>query len=283
MILEHATRIGVIAQAEEETFELHPLLRPFLEARGSEFGDGQIAAVLLKIGRFLIERRDWDAAFSLIDRTGMSDLMPDLLKAASGEMLSSGRLATLSRWLEYSAKHKVRAPAFDLARASVAFREARYNEAELLAVEAARQGAPDADTPLVSTAYSVAGHGAHLASHEERALEHYRNAEEFSDCPAQLRDALWGQLLCALDLENADAQQALARLESTGSESDDDHVRLATAHLFVALRQGTGLDLGLAEGHLSRDVTNPLIRSSLLNGWVFALAFAAHYEDGARG
>jgi DNA-binding NarL/FixJ family response regulator len=135
------------------------------------------------------------------------------------------------------------------------------------------------DEPFVSAAYSVAGHSAHFANREEQALAHYENAERFSGSAVQLRDALWGQLLCALDLDNADAPEALARLESTGSDSDDDHVRLATGDLFVALRQGTGLDLGFAEAQLAREVTNPLIRSSFLNAWVFALAFAAHYEE----
>jgi ATP/maltotriose-dependent transcriptional regulator MalT len=279
LTLDHATHMGVLAKTEEETFELHPLLRPFLEARGSEYGDDQIAQVVLKIGGFLIEQRDWDGAFSLIENTGTTDLMPDLLKAASAELLGSGRLATLNRWLEYSAQERLRAPAIDLARASVAFREARYSESERLAVEAVRQGLVANDEPLVSAAYSVAGHSAHLASREEHGLDHYQNAERFSASAAQLRDALWGQLLCALDLDDADATKALARLESAGSNSDDDHVRLATGHLFVALRQGTGLDLALAERHLAREVTNPLIRSSFLNARVFALAFAAHYEE----
>ena len=70
LILEHAMHIGVVSPTEQETFELHPLLRPFLEARGSEFGDAQITAALLNIGRFLIEARDWDAAFAVIRRTG---------------------------------------------------------------------------------------------------------------------------------------------------------------------------------------------------------------------
>jgi LuxR family maltose regulon positive regulatory protein len=279
LIIEHATHIGVLSKTEHETFELQPLVRPFLEARGSDFGDEQIRAVLLKIGRFLIDSRDWDDAFSLIDQTGVGELVPDLLRVGTAEMLSTGRLATLIRWLEYAAKHKVRGPAFDLARANVAFRQARYDEAELLAVEAARQGLVADDKPLVSSAYSVAGHSAHLASREERSLDHYRSAERFSDDASQLRDALWGQLLCALDLDDADAREALARLEASGADTDDDHVRLATGHLFVALRQGTGLNLGLAEGHVTRNVENPMIRSSFLNGWVFALAFASHYED----
>jgi ATP/maltotriose-dependent transcriptional regulator MalT len=279
VILDHATQIGVLTHSDQDTFELHPLLRPFLEARGSDFGESQINTVLLKIGRFLIEARDWDAAFSLIHETGMTEPMPDLLKTAGPELLATGRLATLSQWLEHAAQHNVRAPAIDLARASVAFREARYNEAELLALQAARQALSADDRPLVSGGYSIAGHSAHLVNGEERALDHYRNAEQFSGSADQLRDALWGQLLCALDLEDADAQGALARLASTGADSDDDHVRLATGHLFVALRQGTGLNLALAEAHLARDVTNPLIRSSFLNGWVFALTFAARYQD----
>jgi LuxR family maltose regulon positive regulatory protein len=280
LILDHATHIGVLSKTQQGTYELHPLVRPFLEARGSDFGDAQIRAVLLKIGRFLIDSREWDDAFSLIEQAGVSELIPDLLRVGSAEMLSTGRLATLNRWLEQAIKHRVRGPAFDLARASVAFRQARYDEAELLALEAARQGLLADDKPFMSTAYSVAGHSAHLAGREERSLELYRNAEQFSGDASQLRDALWGQLLCALDLDDADAREALGRLESSGADSDDDHVRLATARLFVALRQGTGLDLGLAEGHVTRNVENPMIRSSFLNGWVFALAFAGHYEDG---
>jgi LuxR family maltose regulon positive regulatory protein len=279
LILDHATQIGVLTQSDEDMFELHPLLRPFLEARGNDFGESQIETVLLKIGRFLIAARAWDPAFSLIEGTGMTELMPDLLRAAGPDLLATGRLATLSRWLEHAARHNVRAPAIDLARASVAFCEARYDEAELLAVEAAREALSADDRQLVSGAYSAAGHSAHLANGEERALDHYRNAEQFSDSSRQLRDALWGQLLCALDIDDADAQGALARLESTGADSEDDHVRLATGHLFVALRRGTGLNLGLAEAHLARDVTNPMIRSSFLNGWVFALTFAARYQD----
>jgi LuxR family maltose regulon positive regulatory protein len=279
LILDHATHIGVMSRTEHDTFELHPLVRPFLEARGSDFGDAQIRAVLLKIGRFLIDSRNWDDAFLLIEQAGASELIPDLLKAGSAEMLSTGRLATLSRWLEHAAKHGVRGPALDLARASVAFRQARYDEAELVALEASRQGLLVDDKPLVSAAYSVAGHSAHLASREERSLEHYRNAEQLSGDPSELRDALWGQLLCALDLDDPDAQEALARLESAGTDTDDDQVRLATGRLFVALKQGTGLNLGLAEHHVTRNVENPMIRSSFLNAWVFALAFAGHYED----
>jgi ATP/maltotriose-dependent transcriptional regulator MalT len=279
LILDHATHIGVLSKTEPETFELHPLVRPFLEGRVSDFGDPRIRDVLVKIGRFLIDSRNWDDAFSLIDQAGVRELIPDLLKVGSAEMLSTGRLATLSRWLELAAKHKVRGPAVDFARASVAFRQARYDEAELLAVEAARQGLLDDDEPFVSSAYSIAGHSAHLAGREESSLEHYRNAEQLSGDASQLRDALWGQLLCALDLDDADAGEALARLESSGAETDDDHVRLAAGHLFVALRQGTGLNLGRAEGHLTRNIENPMIRSSFLNAWVFALAFTAHYED----
>jgi LuxR family transcriptional regulator, maltose regulon positive regulatory protein len=107
LILDHATHIGVLSKTEHETFELHPLVRPFLESRGSDFGDAQIRAVLLKIGRFLIDCRDWDDAFSLIEQAGVSELIPDLLKAGSGEMLSTGRLATLIRWLEQAAKRRV--------------------------------------------------------------------------------------------------------------------------------------------------------------------------------
>jgi ATP/maltotriose-dependent transcriptional regulator MalT len=279
LILDHAAHMGVLTQTEQGLFELHPLLRPFLETRGAEYGDAQIHSVQAKIGHFLIENRDWDAAYSLIEAAGMSDLMAVLLRSGAAEMLSTGRLSTLNRWLEYSAKHKLQAPEFDLTRASVAFREARYNEAELLALKAIRHGPLDDDKPFLSMAYSVAGHSAHFASREDEALDHYRKAEELSEDPAQLRNALWGQLLCALDLGNGDGQGALARLESAGSESDDDYVRLATGHLFVALRQGTGLNLGIAESHLTREVTNPMVRSSFLNAWVFALAFAARYEE----
>ncbi len=58
------------------------------------------------------------------------------------------------------------------------------------------------------------GRAAHIASREQEALELYRRAEVFAPTPAARRDTLWGQLLCAIELELPEAAERMRVLAS---------------------------------------------------------------------
>jgi len=276
VLLDQAVQLGVLTSVGVGVFELHPLLRHFLEVQSQQHGDETLVRKALDLGRFSIEAKRWDDAFSLTCRFGFTDLLNDLVSAASSEILAEGRLATLERWLSYAHDKRINSPALDLAEAQVAFRRGRHRDAETLALQAAHSS--DLPTECISQAYSIAGHSAHLADREEEALHHYQDAERTAAESRQLRDALWGELLCALDLDRSDAKGALSRLESAGTETGDDRVRLATGKLFLALRQGTGIDLDHLGERTASQASDPIVRSSFLNAWVFALTFTADYS-----
>jgi len=278
-ILEHAVKLGIIAPIDVGSFDLHPLLRAFLETKTSDYGQGAITRTVIRLGHFLIDKKQWDDVFSLATRFLAPELLIALVGGATDQILSGGRLATLERWLEYASEQQIRSPLLDLAGAQVAFRQARYSEAEILSIQAARRQPSDGDQRFGSKAYSIAGHSAHLANRERDALRHYQAAESSATDSIQLREAFWGQFLCSLDLDQPDADDALRRVEAIGTDTDDDSVRLATGKLFLALRRGTGLNIDPSAEHMIARAADPMVRSSFLNAWVFALAFSARYAQ----
>ncbi|MGH3065858.1 MAG: hypothetical protein ACRDOF_06090, partial [Gaiellaceae bacterium] len=83
--------------------ELHPLARAFLAARCEQLGllpaDGAVAACL-DIYR---GRREWDAAFDVIVRSGPLRELEPLMRSALDELLDAGRLPTLQKWCQFAA------------------------------------------------------------------------------------------------------------------------------------------------------------------------------------
>jgi len=279
LVLEHALDQGVLTRTEANGFDLHPLVREFLQTHALQYGDAQLAELVHRMGHFLLENRSWDDCFELTERFRSPELLVNLVEAASTDVLAEGRLATLERWLAFATAQHINSPSLDLASGQVMLRQARYTAAETLAVQAAHASSSDGNTGFRSRAYSIAGHSAHLANRENDALSHYQEAERSATHAGQLREALWGQLLCALDLDRTDLDEALHRLECAGVETIDDSLRIATGKLFLALRQGTGLDVDLLRQPLIEQTGDPLIRSSFLNAWVFALTFSGRYSE----
>jgi ATP/maltotriose-dependent transcriptional regulator MalT len=279
LVLGHALDQGVLTRTGANRFDLHPLVREFLQTHALQYGDAQLAQLVQRMGQFLIRSHSWDECFELIERFRGSELLVRLVEAASTDVLAEGRLATLERWLAYATAQHIKSACLNLAAAQVMLRQARYTAAETLAAQAAHASPSDEDTGFLSRAYSIAGHSAHLANREDDALRHYQEAERYAAHAGQLRDALWGQLLCALDLDRTDLDEALQRLESVQAETVDDSLRVATGKLFLALRQGTGLNVDLLREPLIEQTGDPLVRSSFLNAWVFALAFSGRYSE----
>ena len=282
LVLGHAGQLGVLTRTDLSGFELHPLVREFLEGQALEYGDASLKRLVDAMGEFLIDAKRWDDAFALAERFVSRGLLLDLVQAAGAEILAEGRLATLERWLAYASDQRIQSPFLDITAAEVAFRRGLHQEAETLAIQATHSRSPALSVGDMSRAYSVAGHSAHLANHEIDALHHYQHAEQTAADVRQLRDALWGQLLCALDLDRPDADAALNRLESVGAETANDSLRLGTGKLILALRQGTGVEVDEVSERVVARATDPLVRSSFLNAWVFALVFSGRYSEALK-
>jgi ATP/maltotriose-dependent transcriptional regulator MalT len=98
-LLEQAVNLGIL-NPDQGRFELHPLLRRFLETKLNEFGAHSVHSVVSSVGDALIKRADWDGAFAVATRYGERELLVRLVTAAWEELIEEGRVATLASWLD---------------------------------------------------------------------------------------------------------------------------------------------------------------------------------------
>ncbi len=270
-----ALDVGILAERGVQ-LELHPLARAFLDERSEQLGltpaEGA-AAVCLEHYRL---RRDWDAAFDVIVRWPLAADLEPLACAALDDLLDTARLSTLQRWCEFASDADLDAAIFSVARAEVALRYGRHVEA----VAHAEAGA-SLDAELAFRALSIAGRAAHLASREEEALELYRRAETAAAIESEQREARWGQLLCAIELEMPEAEGRLLALQAGVRRSDvKEVVRSAATGLSYQMNMGT-LELTDADAavELLDGVGDPMLVSAFQSGYSAALAFVARYDE----
>ncbi|HET9461802.1 MAG TPA: hypothetical protein VFO56_07695, partial [Gaiellaceae bacterium] len=266
---------GILVERSTQ-LELHPLARAFLAERCQQLGllpaDGSVAACLDTYRA----RREWDAAFDVIVRSGPLHELEPLTCAALDELLDAGRLPTLQKWCEFAADADLEDAIFFLGRSELAFRSGRHLEAMAYGESAAAK-----DPELAFRALSVAGRAAHIASREEEALELYQRAEAAGSTESERRDAEWGQLACFIDLERPEAGPTLARLSSSVSLADGREVVRAAAHrVYLQLRSGS-LQLEEADmaSQLLSTVNDPLVESAFRNAYAIALALGGRYAD----
>ena len=217
VVCSAALDVGILEERDER-LELHPLARSFLEEwaahRPGESGRTTSAAETC-LRRFKA-RRDWDAAFESSRGEGRSAIWrPSSRRPSTSSSRRRGsrrsRPGATSRRMRISSQ-----PIFSIARAEVALRHGRHAEAQSFAEAAASAGEP----ALTFRGLAVAGRAAHLASREEDGLELFRRAEAAATSEPERRDALWGQLMCAIELERPEAAATLAQLNAGVRISD---------------------------------------------------------------
>lgn len=266
LILEHGVRLGVITRAAGGRLDLHPLLRSFLAAKFEERGEKATRRVVDDLARFYLGRAEWDAAFALAERFAAHDLLIDLVELAMQELLSEGRLSTLSRWLEYANERPIDSPILDLAEAEIALLQGSYPRAEALALQSVRR-LTEAH-PLASRAFGTAGRSAHLDNRHNEALTYHAEARRLASTTDDARNAIWGKFVACVQIERYDAPAALVEFRGITSEGPDDLLRAATGELILATRGGDLLQiqrLVRATLHLLPKARDPLIRSSFID------------------
>jgi ATP/maltotriose-dependent transcriptional regulator MalT len=269
-----ALDVGLIAE-RGTGFEFHPLARAFLDEQAAHSGIAPAVDAEDICFSYYRELADWDAAFDVVTRMGPAGDLAGLIDSALDELLSTARLSTLERWCTYAASSNVCEPIVSLARAELMLRRGRHLEA----VSHARSASSDGH--LAFRALSVAGRAAHLASHEEAALDFWRAAEGAAPSDAQRRDARWSQLTCLIDLERPEALTVLSQLSADVAFGDArELVRMATHDVYLGLRSGA-LRLDQADGvrQMVELVGDPIVETGFLSGYSIALALAARYVE----
>ncbi len=184
-------RLGFLVPSEHGAFEIHPLLRAFLEEKFRELAGDQAAAIVDLVVRTHLEREEWDDAFSIIERFFDAGVLEEVVETALPQVLLEARLPTVGRWVEFAAERDVDVPVFDLAEGELTFRAGDMVRSEALGLQAARRFAEG--HPLVSRSYALAGASAHLTYEDEVALEYYGQAYETAQAGVDIRQALWGK------------------------------------------------------------------------------------------
>ncbi len=278
-VLTDGLRLGFLSTAALGRFDLHPLVRSFLEAKFSEDRDDTTTEMVSRLARALLKRREWDDVFSLIEKYPSAELLVELFEAALPELLGDARLPTLARWVEAAAEQGTDSPVIDLAEAEIAFRNGEQARAEALALQASRRFEPL--HRFASHAFHLAGLSAHLRYRDETALEHFGRAGVLASNEEDEREAIWGQFLAVLFLEEDDASPILRELAAKSDQSVDSVLRLANGRMLLGHLYGDA-PAALYEAQellplISRS-RNPLVRSSFLHSFANSSLLSGNYD-----
>jgi ATP/maltotriose-dependent transcriptional regulator MalT len=277
-LLDQAVIHGFLTSAPTSYSDIHPLLRQFLRTKLNLSDEGTRVRIDSLVSH-LVGRGAWDDAFVVIDDSDRMELLSPLMGAALREMLKSGRVATVRRWLAAAERRGVTAPQLDLARAEISFREGRHGAAEMQALEAA-QGLP-ADHVLYSRALYRAAQSAQLGDRAGDALQLHKEAARTAKTTIDRRQAIWGQFVTHTELgQRDDALAAILLFERSQPFSIEDKLRQAQAHLSSAIRWG-GITQALKTWRHRLELVDspcdPLVKTGFLQMLGTALVLGADY------
>jgi len=274
-LLEEGLRLGFLSQ-QASTYELHPALRGFLERESRERPD--YGKRVTAIGGALIKERAWDEAFELAQRHDSDELLLELVARSADFLLAEGRVSTLEQWLNYAAERRIANEILDYAEAEVAFRSALHTKAEVLGARAA--AGLGRGNRLTSRAYARAGHSAYLTGGLDRAAFLLNKALETAQTKRDVREALWGQFLCAVESERPAGRALLDQFAKAVDRHAGDQMRIEAGEILLAMRglREISTDL-LATIHLADHVNDCLSESSFLNSWMGLAVFFGRYKE----
>lgn len=280
LVVKEGIRLGFLTP-RSGTVDFHPLLRAFLATRVVELPAATDDAD--RLARHLASTGRWDDAFSVLEKSFDGKLLIDLLEGGLTSLIDEARISTLRLWLDLARQNRLDAPIVDLAEAEIAYQEGQRRRAESLALRAAKW--LGAGHPLLARAYHVAGMSAHLDCFNERAHRYFNLALDHAEKPADRREAVWGQLVTALNLGIGDVAELAMTLHGLDDGSALSEARLLVTEFQVALRSG---DISGCEekfqsaGNVIDRVTDPYARSSFHSSYAALLTLRARYTEGLR-
>ncbi len=244
-IARRLTDEGLLTEGTSGQRSFHPLLRGFLLHR-LHGDDPELAAIAARcVVQDAMSNRRWQEAFDIAIRQEHMDVAAEIVGRAAPELLSSGQIETLEKWLQASGPAVAKSSKALLAKADVLLRTGNAHEAGNLAASLARD-LPEDDI-CTSRAWCLAGKAMHLTSDERQALAYHRRAISLSMCPEDRRESLWGAFLAAGELEIPEAAQYLEEFSKHSARDVDAHLRTSLGVFLQAQRSG-GITAAIAAG-----------------------------------
>jgi LuxR family maltose regulon positive regulatory protein len=258
----------------------HPLLRDFLRRRFASEDESRYRNLSLRAVSDARAKEQWDEAFELAIDIGELDEAAEIVGEASTELLATGRIETLEKWLSLAMPASLERPSAGLARAALLIHKGQVSEAVSLANEIASSLPDDAED--AAYAWSLAGRGLHLLSRDAEAQSSYRRSLAASTKAEERREALWGLFLSASEVDPDQSTKYLGELEALADGDIDTRLRLAVGHQFAAEQRGTLAGLWSRYEALLPAVdhaANPLARSSFLANAAGTQVGRGHYRE----
>jgi ATP/maltotriose-dependent transcriptional regulator MalT len=283
-LLEGLAEEGLVQQAGGD-FHFHPLLRSFLRKRLAE---RDLSAYAKLISHAIADSRTtarWEEAFELAFEDRRVDDATEILVEATADMLASGRIETLERWLDECGQQAIHSTSATLARVEVLIRKGQLSDASAIAHDLTRRLSDD--DPLASRAYFLAGHALYLGSGSSQAVGLQRRAKELARDNDDLKRALWGLFMSENELGEESAQEHLAELDFMAAAVDDLDTRLRVA----VGRQAAGANRGSFGDLLERSLPlvaisayaeDPMARTTFLVNVSYLCVAHADYEQGLK-
>jgi hypothetical protein len=227
-----ATERGFITGGE--TQRVHPLLRGFLIAKLRDQDESSIRARVGASIEYLVERHRWDDCLSVLEHFPDDSLILSTLEQGMAEILDSGRVVSLCRWLGLARERSLHAPLLLAAAAEIALREGDSRKAMVLGELAGSELTGD----LAARAYLVGARAAHLGDNPAETSRLCELTVATASTPSIQMDALWTALSSATEQMGANESKILERLRRFKGPSAVHASRLFTAKAFVLARSG---------------------------------------------
>jgi LuxR family maltose regulon positive regulatory protein len=278
-LLREAGERGLIAVFPSEgRLSVHPLLRELVLARLQQQESSQRAEALDRL-RTLLRHGRWEECVAAAEGVSDAPFALETLRGATDELLRAGRVATLQRLLEIGRTGGNTDLFLDYVEGEVALRIGNLELALALGQEAAESLVGDD----AARAHLLIARVAYLVDRYTLAGQHFQSARASSSIAVR-SSALWGLHSCAVEEQRPDAEPALAAFAAAAEKSPENSLRIATGVLRLGVLMGD-LDKRLENARVSLSllprVADPMVLTSFLNAYGYALTLHADYAEAA--
>ncbi len=260
---------------------MHPLIRELVISKLLIDDPASARAIGKKVVRELASASRWDDCLDAAERLGLLPLTVELVIDAVPELLRTGRVATVSRWLRLSGScEEDTSPLHMLGEAELALWEGDNERAQTLGEHAGRTLRKHR---YAARGFITAARAAHLRGDKRAAARNLDNARPLSTDPATKSVALWLRFVYAYEADDrVAATQAIEHMLAMKSVDSAHVLRIHLARAYFAFEIDGDVSGALSEMDLAHPllggVQDPMLRTNYLNLLATLCCYRSEYE-----
>jgi ATP/maltotriose-dependent transcriptional regulator MalT len=260
---------------------VHPLIQAFLLRKLRMTDDSDVDALVSLAVTTLREARLWDECLQVLVEFPRADLLCATLQAALADLVASGRVTTISRWLTAAKAAGATDAIIILAEAEVALCEGDAVRTISLGEHAAELFSTG---ELAARGHLLAARGAHLLSDEVATERNLRRARELAAEDTTRTTAKWVEFLRAVEEGDLTRANDLSDAFQADPQGATEVVRARNAKAWLEIETKGNVQVASAEAAqaypLLAYVSDPFLRTNFLNLRSSIFVYLAEYELG---